>query len=188
MFWHETLLLPAYTHARQGFTILVSTHRDGELITQIVRMLRGRAVRGSTTRGGTAALLGMMRHKLGRHLAITPDGPRGPRRQLQMGAIYLASRGRMPLIPFGLAAADAWRAPSWDRTILPRPWRACRGVLGRAIEIPHDAGREELERYRRLAQQAMDDVQDRAERIAAGTRTEKLWTLAQTNAMTGDLL
>ena len=186
MFWHEGLLLPAYTHARGGFTIMVSRHRDGELITQIVRMLRGRTVRGSTTRGGATALLGMMRRSQTRHLAITPDGPRGPRRQMQSGAVYLASRGRMPLIPVGLAVADPWRAPSWDRMVLPRPGRMCRGVVGRAIEVPHDAGREELERYRRLAQQAMDDVQARAERLVAGRdRQVRLWTLGELNAQGG---
>ncbi len=187
MFWHEALLMPAYTHSHRGFTILTSTHRDGELITQIVRMLRGRAVRGSSTRGGAAAVLGMMRRARTQHLAITPDGPRGPRRQMQAGAIYLASRGRLPLIPLGISVARAWRVRSWDRTILPRPGSECCYVLGRAIEVPHEADRQELERYRQLAQQALDDAQERAERLAAGQGSEpRLWTLAQVNAPAGE--
>lgn len=186
MFWHETLLVPAYTHSNRGFTMLISTHRDGELIAQILRMLRGSSVRGSSTRGGAAAVLGMMRAAKRHHLAITPDGPRGPRRQLQAGAVYLASRGHMPLIPLGIAAADAWRAPSWDRTMLPRPGSRCRGVLGRAIEVPPDIDRDELERYRLLAQEAMDDVQARAERLAAGKNGQaRLWTLNEVNAAAG---
>ena len=77
VFWHEMLLLPAYTHARRGFAVLVSTHRDGELIAQVLRMLRCRSIRGSTTRGGVAGVLGMLRDRGGRHLAITPDGQLG---------------------------------------------------------------------------------------------------------------
>ena len=180
MFWHETLLLPAYTHARTGFAILVSTHRDGELIAQTVRMLRGQAIRGSSTRGGVAAVMNMLRDRKARHLAITPDGPQGPRRVVQIGAIYLASRGQMPLVPLGYAVSDCWRVPSWDRMILPKPGAAAWCVAGTPIRVPVDATREQLEAYRRHAQDAMDDVQRRAERLAAGQDTHtKLLTLSQ---------
>jgi len=168
LFWHETLLLPAYAHARDGFAILVSTHRDGELIAQTVRMLRGQAIRGSSTRGGVAAVMKMLRDRRTRHLAITPDGPRGPRRQVQMGAVYLASRGGMPLVPVGYAVSDCWRVPSWDKMILPKPGAAARAVAGEPIRVPADATRDQLEAYRDRVQAAMDDVQRRAERLAAG--------------------
>ncbi|NLF30841.1 MAG: lysophospholipid acyltransferase family protein [Planctomycetes bacterium] len=167
LFWHETLLLPAYAHVRDGFAVLVSTHRDGELIAQTVRLLGGRAIRGSSTRGGTAAVIAMLRDRRSRHLAITPDGPRGPRRVIQDGAIYLASRGRMPLVPVGYAVSDAWRAPSWDRMILPKPGAAARAVAGAPIRVPAGAAREELQTYRQRVQDAMDDVQARAEDLAA---------------------
>ncbi len=180
LFWHETILFPAYTHARHGIAILVSRHRDGELITQVVRMLRGRAIRGSTTRGGAAALRGMMRETRSPHLAITPDGPRGPRRTMQIGAVYLASRTGMPLVPVGCAAHDCWRIPSWDRMMLPRPGRAVRLVVGRAIDVPDGLDREGLQQARRRVQAAMDDVQQRAERLAAGReRGTLLLTLDQ---------
>jgi lysophospholipid acyltransferase (LPLAT)-like uncharacterized protein len=178
LFWHETLLLPAYSHVRDGFAILVSTHRDGELIAQTVRMLRGQAIRGSSTRGGAAAVINMLRDRRARHLAITPDGPKGPRRVVQMGAIYLSSRGQLPLVPVGYAVSDCWRVPSWDRMILPKPGAAARGVAGAPIQVPADATREQLEVYRRRVQVAMDNVQDRAERLAAGRDTQtKLLTL-----------
>ncbi|NQU75820.1 MAG: lysophospholipid acyltransferase family protein, partial [Planctomycetes bacterium] len=156
LFWHEAILFPAYTHAREGFATLVSEHRDGELITQVLRMLRGEAIRGSTTRGGSKAMLKMLRNRRMRHLGITPDGPRGPRRVMQAGPVYLASRSRRPLIPVGFAACDCWRAPSWDRMILPRPWRQARCVAGRAIEVPQDLDRDALEVWRQKVQTAMD--------------------------------
>jgi lysophospholipid acyltransferase (LPLAT)-like uncharacterized protein len=186
MFWHEVMLLPAYSHAHVGFSILVSTHRDGELIAQVVRMLGGGAIRGSSTRGGVAATLGMMRDRRSRHLAITPDGPQGPRRQVQDGAIYLASRGHMPLVPVGYAAADCWRAPSWDRMVLPRPGRRAVCVIGRPIEVPANVDREELDRFRHQAQAAMEEVQGRAERLAEQrTIDASLRTLEQVKCLHG---
>ncbi len=184
-FWHEVLLFPAYTHARRGFSILVSRHRDGELIAQVVRMLRGRSVRGSTTRGGAAAIRGMLREMRSAHLAITPDGPRGPRRVVAQGTVYLASRGGMPVVPIGLAAADCWRAPSWDMMVLPRPGRPVRCVVGKPVEVPPELDRNELETHRQRVQAAMDDVQGRAERLVAGKdRNTPLVTLRE---LTGEL-
>jgi len=179
LFWHETILFPAYTHARHGIAILVSRHRDGELITQVVRMLRGRAIRGSTTRGGAAALRGMMRDTRSPHLAITPDGPRGPRRVMQIGAVYLASRAGMLLVPVGFAARDGWRVPSWDGMIVPKPGRPVGVVVGEPIDVPDGLDREGLQRVRRRVQAAMDDVQRRAERLAAGPWNRDTLTLSQ---------
>ena len=170
LFWHETMLFPLYTHCSLGFTMLVSTHRDGELITQVMRMFRGRTVRGSTARGGVAALLGMIRDERTGHLAITPDGPRGPRRVVQAGAVYLAGRARMPLVPVGYAFADCWRAGSWDRMTLPRPFHRARAVAGHPISVPDNLDRREIEEYRLRVQAAMDDVQARAEELADSGR------------------
>jgi hypothetical protein len=167
LFWHEMMLLPAYTHARHRIAILVSRHRDGELIAQVVRMLRGVAIRGSTTRGGVAALREMMRQGRHRHLAITPDGPRGPRRIVQTGVVYLASRTGMPLVPVGFAFDGCWRAGSWDRMALPKPCRSAHYVIGRPIEVPPQLDRSGFEQCRLLVQAAMDEVQARAERLAA---------------------
>jgi len=180
LFWHETMLLPAYTHAREGFAVLVSQHRDGELIAQIFRRLGGHAIRGSTTRGGAAALRNMIGNARGLHIAITPDGPRGPRHVVQVGAIYLASRTGMPLVPVGFAFQDPWRARSWDRTALPRPWRPARGIFGKPIEVPGDLDRGGLEACRRRVQAAVEDVQTRAERLARQARPGRgLMSLSQ---------
>jgi len=167
LFWHELMLVPT-VHARGGFTVLASQHADGELITQLVRMLGGRAVRGSTKKSGLTALRGMMRSGQVRHLAITPDGPRGPRRVLQPGAVFLASKAGMPLVPIGLALRECWRVRSWDRMAFPKPGTLAVIVVGRPLDVPADIEREGIEHHRSLAQLAMDDVQDRAEGIAAG--------------------
>ena len=180
LFWHEMMTFPAYAHSRQGIPILVSQHRDGEILAQVVRMLGGKSIRGSTRRGGAAARRKMMRAGRLRHLAITPDGPLGPRRVVQPGAIYLASRAGMPLVPLGYAYEKCWRANSWDRTVVPKPFCRARCVSGRLIELSGDLDRDGLEQARLRVQAAMDDVQARAEHLAAGARAEKpLWPMAK---------
>lgn len=170
LFWHEMMFFPAYTHARAGFTVLVSQHRDGQLIGQIFRMLGGRAICGSTTSGGAVAVRRMLRSAGVQHLAVTPDGPRGPRRQVQMGAIYVASRSGLPLIPIGFAFDRCFRMANWDRTALPRLSRPARCVIGTPIPIPQNLDRGGLLEYRLRVQIAMDDVQARAEQLAADPR------------------
>ena len=185
--WHETMLFPAYAYARHRIAILVSRHRDGELLAQTVRMLRGVTLRGSTDRGrshgGATALRAMMSRGRACHLAMTPDGPRGPRRVVQIGAIYLASRSGMPLVPAGFAFDDCWRVSSWDRMALPRPWARARCVIAEPIEVPPGISRDRLEEYRQRVQDAMDTAQARAERLADGGKTSRP-LLTKTQALT----
>jgi hypothetical protein len=152
-FWHEGLLFPTVFKGRAN--ILISQHADGELIARVCKHLGAGAVRGSTTRGGLAGLMGMVHKSKTSHLLITPDGPRGPRRRLQIGAVLLASLTGVPLVPVGLTFAPAWRVRSWDRMLLPRPWGAAYGVIGVPIYVPGDVGRQELEFYRARVEEEM---------------------------------
>lgn len=165
-FWHESILFP--TAIRTRIHALISHHADGELITQVCRHLRFGVVRGSTTRGGTKALLQLIECSKKSHLLVTPDGPRGPRRKLQPGIIYLASQTGLPIIPCGIAYGKAWRAKSWDRFALPCPWTAAYGVAGEAIHIPAGLDRKRLEYYRQLVEQHMLEATATAERWAEG--------------------
>ncbi len=166
LFWHEMLLFPT-AYVGSGFAVLISRHADGELIGQVVRMMGGHAVRGSTNKAGLTALRTLMRTGRIRHLAITPDGPRGPRRVVQPGAVYLASKTGMPLIVVGFGVRDCWRNRSWDQLAVPKPGTVAAVVLGSALEIPPDLNREGIEFHRQRAQAALDNVQRRAEAIAA---------------------
>jgi lysophospholipid acyltransferase (LPLAT)-like uncharacterized protein len=163
LFWHETLLFPAANFGRLGFAVMVSKHRDGELIARILKMLGISSVRGSTTRQSLSALRGMMREVHSSLLAITPDGPKGPRRVLQQGAIYLASKTGLPIYPAGFAFRDCWRVGSWDRMMIPKPFTRGVGIMSKGIFIPPDLSDDELEEHRKLVQSAMDRVQARAE-------------------------
>jgi lysophospholipid acyltransferase (LPLAT)-like uncharacterized protein/tetraacyldisaccharide-1-P 4'-kinase len=121
-FWHEHLLPLAALHANEGIRVLVSRHRDGEIISRLVLRLGYETVRGSSTRGGPAALLEMIRAgQAGHTLAFTPDGPRGPRRRCKPGVIKAAAETGLPIIPVSIAVRRGVRLDSWDRFLIPAP-------------------------------------------------------------------
>lgn len=155
-FWHETILLACYY--RTPVHALVSTHADGEFIARICQHLTYRTVRGSSTRGGVRAIWDMLRAAQETNLMVTPDGPKGPRRQVQLGMIFAASRTGLPIVPVGVFPVDGWRANSWDQHWIPCPGSLVYTIWGQAIHIPPDLDRAGLEYYRRLVEQAMHDV------------------------------
>ena len=119
--WHSTLLPSAFQHRGEGIAVLVSQHRDGELIARVLAAWGNPTVRGSTTRGGSRALLAMIKElESGVVVAVTPDGPRGPALQFQPGALIAAQRAKVPVIPIIVDADRAWRLKSWDRFMIPK--------------------------------------------------------------------
>lgn len=170
-FWHESLLLPAYHYSHTPTRVLISEHADGEVIARACGHLGLKVVRGSTTRGGAKALRQLVELKDRSHVVITPDGPRGPRRQVQPGLIYVAARTGLPIVPCGFGFHSAWRARSWDRFAIPRPFSAAVGVLGEPIRVPADVDRGQIAGWRDRAQRAMDEVTACAEAHA----TRETW-------------
>jgi lysophospholipid acyltransferase (LPLAT)-like uncharacterized protein len=173
-FWHEDMLVPAHHYSRREFSILISKHADGELIARACRHLGLTVVRGSTKgRDGVAAIRELVRvAAAGLQLCITPDGPRGPRRVVQPGLIAVAAHTGLPIVVAGFAYSSCWRARSWDRFVLPRPFSTVWLVISEPILVPADAGRARLEEYRCRVQEAMDRVAAEAERLAHGGRRQ----------------
>lgn len=167
-FWHENLLLPAPLFGRRDIHVLISQHADGQLISEVAEHLGYRTVRGSSTRGGMSAVRNILALASTSHFVITPDGPRGPRRQVQSGLLYLASRTGLPIVPVGMGYDRPWRAKSWDRFAVPRPFRRAIVLTDRAIAVPADADRDTLEQYRAVVQQQLDSVTAAAEARATG--------------------
>ncbi|HEX8726208.1 MAG TPA: lysophospholipid acyltransferase family protein [Gemmatimonadaceae bacterium] len=121
--WHGQLLPALWTHRRQNISVLISEHRDGEIIARVAHFLGFRTVRGSTTRGANRALIGLVRElEAGYDVAITPDGPKGPRQTFAPGALLVSQRADRPILPVGIHASRAWRLKSWDRFVLPKPF------------------------------------------------------------------
>lgn len=141
--WHRTLLPLLWWHRRQGITLLVSRHADGELLARSAARLGYRLVRGSSTRGGAVALRALMRAlDGGAAVAVTPDGPRGPVRVVKPGVLDAARRVRVPILPVAAGASSAWELGSWDRLVIPRPFARVRIAYGPPLDpsSDHDAG------------------------------------------------
>ena len=164
--WHEYLHLPIFRFPRDDVSVLISQHADGQFVAEVCKYLNIPTVRGSSTRGGIVALRKLLRDGQFRHLALTPDGPRGPRRQVQSGLIYLSSRLGLPIVPVGFGLANPWRLNSWDRFALPRPGSRAGCVAGVPISVPPEANRSVLERYRQFVQDALTHTTHCAERWA----------------------
>lgn len=171
VFWHEYILLPLSLRGHCHLTMLLSQHPDAEILGRIAYHMGFDCVRGSTRRGGAKAIWGMFEHSRRQHLTITPDGPRGPRRHLAQGPVYLASRLGLPLVVMGLGYDRPWRAGSWDRFAVPRPFSRARAVIGPPIHLRSDLDRAELEQCRQRIERLMNDLTCEAEAWAeAGTR------------------
>lgn len=146
--WHEYLLLPVYEFARPDIHVLVSQHSDGEIIADICRRLGVPVVRGSTTRGGAQAVRALLKAGRTTHLAITPDGPRGPRQRVKPGVIFLAAELGLPIVPVGFGMERPWRLRSWDGFALPRPGNRATCVTGNPIVVPAHATAAQREQCR----------------------------------------
>jgi lysophospholipid acyltransferase (LPLAT)-like uncharacterized protein len=168
-FWHENMLLPLSQYARPDIHVLISKHADGQLIAKLAHHLGFEVVHGSTTRNGVEAVRQMLRLGQNAHLAITPDGPRGPRRQVQMGLIYLASRTGLPIVPAGIGFRRAWRMRSWDRFAVPWPFSFMTCVTPEPITVAAEADRATLEQYRQQVESTLLDVGELAEKWAEGS-------------------
>ncbi len=168
-FWHEGLLVATYAFRRQGIRVLVSQHRDGELIARAIECMGYGTIRGSSTRGGTRALFRMAAAgAAGDDLGVTVDGPRGPRLQVKPGTLFIAGRSGLPIVPFAVASRHPFVLSSWDRFMIPRPFSTAAIAFGEPLQVPGDAPVERLEPYRSELQHRLLDARE-----AAGRSLEK---------------
>ena len=149
-FWHAHMLLPAYVGRQRNVKVMISQHRDGEYIAQVVQRLGYGVARGSTTRGGAKALLRMIKQikEESVSLAITPDGPKGPRFVVQSGVILLAQKTQYPIIPVMVSHSKCWEMPGWDKFCIPKPFSKAALIYGNPIMIPSKLKKSEVEEYR----------------------------------------
>lgn len=180
VFWHEYLLLPIYLRPHCGLTMLTSQHRDAEMVTRLGKLIGMDAIRGSTNRGAIKALRKLCAESDSRSLAIVPDGPKGPRRQLAQGCVYLSSRMQIPIVLIGIGYDRPWRFQrAWDKFALPRPFSRARIILSPRIQVPLDVDRDGLEQHRLWMQQLLQELTTLAEEWAENRCTvpgsEKLY-------------
>lgn len=178
-FFHDQLLLMTYSYLGQSYgrtlAVLSSRHRDGDYVSRTLERFGHVMVRGSTGRGGAAALVEMIRHlRAGRDAAFATDGPRGPRHHVQIGVVEAARLGRAPIVPVAFAASRGSRLRSWDRFLVPRPFARGVFVYGDPIPVDARADRDTMERIRADLERVLETLTTRAEALAAGARAEAI--------------
>lgn len=153
-FWHSRILMLPYLFRGWPGALLISEHRDGEMIARAAKLMGLDSVRGSSTRGGGRALLALIRlARQGLPVAVTPDGPKGPAEVVKPGVVQLAKKSGLPFRSACYATKRHWRLGSWDRFYVPKPFTRGVFVLGEEV-WPGEDDEETLRRF----QQAMDEV------------------------------
>ena len=168
-YWHSFILVPVYTARNLGIKVLISQHRDGEYISQVIERFGFLTIRGSSTRGGTKALLKLIKNPNDRAtLAITPDGPRGPRFVVQPGIIFLGQKTGLPIIPVSLGLTSYWELPSWDKFRIPKPFSKAALIYGDPINIPPKLDKAKFKEYRMLLEKRLNEMNVEAEHLVRG--------------------
>ena len=138
-FWHGRILPATYYFRDRGIVVMTSENFDGEWIARIIERFGYGTARGSSSRGGARAILQLKRDMArGRPAAFTLDGPRGPARVAQPGAVWLARATGNPILPFHVEASRSWTARSWDRTQVPKPFSTVALAVGAPLDVPPD--------------------------------------------------
>jgi hypothetical protein len=167
-FWHGRILPATYYFRRQGIVVITSENFDGEWIARIIERFGFGTARGSSSRGGLKALLQLTREMTaGKPAGFTVDGPRGPARIAQPGAVWLAKATGNPVLPFHLESRTHWTLNSWDRTQIPKPFSTVSIVVGEPFYVPQDADDEKIEAARQLLDERLKALEPRAQALAS---------------------
>jgi len=162
-FWHGRVLTATYYFRRRGIVVMISENFDGEWIARIIERFGFRTSRGSTSHGGRRALRQLKRDMDNGHPSgFAVDGPRGPARRVQPGAVWLAKLTGSPVVPFHMEASSYWSLRSWDRTQIPRPFSTVALAVGTPIDVPRDADEGMLEARRVELEHALLALEQRA--------------------------
>ncbi len=149
--WHGQLFVAVLVNRYRNFAAMASTHGDADLIARMMMSWGYTFVRGSSSKGGRAALVQMVEHlQAGHHFAITPDGPRGPRGVPKPGALVAAVRGGVPIVTIHVEVTSAWRFNSWDRFCVPKPFARVRCIYSESWTPPDTSDASMAELTRRL--------------------------------------
>ena len=168
-FWHGRILAATYFWRDHGIVVMISENFDGEWIARIIRRFGYGTARGSTSRGGPLALAQMRRAvRSGRPAGFAVDGPRGPSRSVQPGAVWLARRTGSPILPFHIEAERYWSARSWDRTQVPWPFSRVAVAIGEPLDVRPGAGSAALEAARVELEASLRRLADRAATMLKG--------------------
>ena len=158
--WHDRIFLGTYYLRGRDIGVMTSRSFDGEYIARFVRRFGHLPIRGSSSSGGSRALVEMIKSmRTRRHpMAFTVDGPRGPRYEVKPGPVILAKKTGNPIMPFVIEAKRFWALKSWDKGQIPKPFTQALTIIGEPIYVAADASDDEVNEKLALLQRTLDDL------------------------------
>lgn len=173
--WHGRQLLTINVHAGQRVVILASLSKDGDIQAAMLERLGYRVERGSSNRGAARGLLSMARAmREGWEPAIAVDGPTGPRHGVKAGIVALARYEEASIIPTMASCVSAWVIPSWDRTVIPRPFSRAVIEYAPPVRVPAATTDEELDAIRGRLESTLVEMTARCDRHFGETQVGRL--------------
>jgi len=166
--WHDAIAFPMFAGRHVRTAALVSQNNDGSHVAFGLKMLGIQLVRGSSSRGGAAAVRELLRLPANTHLVLTPDGPRGPRRKVKLGLVFLASHSGRGIVPTAFSAVRSWKIPGrWTDLAIPKPFTRVWALSGAPIFVKPDASSSDMKIALGQLQAAMCRLEDQADQLAA---------------------
>ena len=168
-FWHGRLLAMPFAYKGTGGKVLISRHRDGEFIARVVKYFGLGAIRGSYRKGSVSSVREILA-ELGRgtDVAITPDGPKGPRYRMKEGIIELARLAKRPIVPVTYSASRKKLFSSWDCFLLPCPFSRVLFLWGDPVYVSREVGGTALELKRQEVERSLTTLTEEADRMVCG--------------------
>jgi len=162
--WHFAYPAVIYHFRDRNGMLMVSRSQDGEWIARVLEHMGFRSARGSPGKGGGTALRRMIGHiREGYPGGLIADGSQGPPLVAQKGILILARHTGVPLVPVSMAARPCWRFPSWDRTVLVKPFGHVALAFGPPVRVAPDASSQDLEEVRRTLQERLRELTHQCE-------------------------
>lgn len=172
--WHDSMIVPAFGGKHCRMAALTSQHSDGSFVARVLRLVGVSTIRGSTNRISPGTIRTLIKTAEDKHIVITPDGPRGPRREMSVGIAYLASRTGRAVLPTAYSCARCWRIRgSWTDLLIPKPFSKVFLLVADPIKVPAELDSTHLQEHAALIQAEMDRLNAAAERLANGEKSAK---------------
>ncbi len=166
--WHDSMLIPTFGGKHRRSVALTSQHTDGSMVAHVLRLVGMSTVRGSTSRITAGAIRELIKTAENRHLVITPDGPRGPRREMSVGIAYLASRTGSAIVPTAFSCSRCWKIKgSWTELVIPKPFSKVYLLLATPYHVAAKLDSASLEEAKIGLQKEMDKINEAAEKLVS---------------------
>lgn len=155
-FWHANLLCTSFIFRNTGGTAMVSKSKDGQLAAAVAKLWKHDIIFGSSSRGGSAALRQSIRHvSTGRTIALTPDGPRGPRHVVKPGVAQIAIGSKSPVVALSVTASRFWQLSSWDKFIIPQPFARVTITVSKPMIPDGNDDKDAIEKFRSIIEKEL---------------------------------